>query len=120
MNVLVLAHGKEITPGWLLDAFVEIEADHMIIDLSLGDEIPAGRWDKVVVLGGHMGAYQVDDYPWLATEKEFIRLQLNDETPVLGGGIPPCLSLRFRPRRSVSPRSHSRYVGRLGGHGGNG
>ena len=37
--------------------------------------------DKVVVLGGHMGAYQVDDYPWLATEKEFIRLQLNDGTP---------------------------------------
>ncbi len=84
MNVLVLAHGEEITPGWLLDALEEVEADHALVDLSRGDPIPETGFDKIVVLGGHMGAYEVDEYPWLATEKEFIRLHLADETPLLG------------------------------------
>lgn len=84
MNVLVLAHGEGITPGWLLDALTEMEADHTIRDLSRGDRVPLGPWDKIIVLGGDMGAYEEDEYPWLATEKEFIRMQLADDTSLLG------------------------------------
>ncbi len=84
MNVLVVAHGEEITPGWLLDALEEVSADHIMFDLSRGDPVPETAFDKVVVLGGHMGAYEMDEYPWLATEKEFIRLHLADDTPLLG------------------------------------
>lgn len=31
-----------------------------------------------------MGAYDEGDHPWLTAEKEFIRMQLADETPLLG------------------------------------
>jgi GMP synthase (glutamine-hydrolysing) len=84
VRVLVLAHGREIEPGWLLDALAEVAADHALVDLSLGDPVPLGPWDKIVVLGGHMGAYDVDEHPWLAAEKELIRMYLADETPLLG------------------------------------
>ena len=45
----------------------------------------AGRtFDKVVVLGGHMGAYDADVHPWLQAEKDFIKLILEAGTPLLG------------------------------------
>ncbi|NNC93731.1 MAG: type 1 glutamine amidotransferase [Acidimicrobiia bacterium] len=84
MNVLVFTHGPLVTPGWLADALSEVEADHTMVDLSLGDPVPMGRWDRVVVLGGHMGAYEVDKHPWLVAEKQFLKEQLAIDTPVLG------------------------------------
>ncbi|MDH3607421.1 MAG: gamma-glutamyl-gamma-aminobutyrate hydrolase family protein [Acidimicrobiia bacterium] len=84
MRVLVLSHGKEITLGWLLDALTEIDADHTVVDLSLGDAAPTEGYGKVIVLGGHMGAYQEDEYPWLLAEKDFIKLTLERQTPLLG------------------------------------
>jgi GMP synthase (glutamine-hydrolysing) len=73
-----------VTPGWLADALAEVGAEYTMVDLSEGDAVPSGEWDKVVVLGGHMGAYETDKYPWLAAEKDFLREQLGRETPVLG------------------------------------
>jgi len=84
VKVLVFAHGPLVTPGWLADALGEVGADHTMVDLSLGDPVPSGRWDKVIVLGGHMGAYEIDAYPWLVAEKQFLKGQLAEETPVLG------------------------------------
>lgn len=84
MNVLVFVHGPLVTLGWLGDALGEVGADYTMVDLSLGDPVPAGSWDKVVVLGGHMGAYETEKYPWLVAEKDFLKEQLAAETPVLG------------------------------------
>lgn len=84
MRVLVFAHGPLVTPGWLADALAEVGAEHTMVDLSEGDAVPSGEWDKVVVLGGHMGAYETDKYPWLVAEKDFLREQLAQETPMLG------------------------------------
>jgi len=84
VNVLVFTHGPLVTLGWLGDALAEAGADHTMVDLSVGDPVPSGSWDKVVVLGGHMGAYETDKYPWLVAEKDFIKGQLAAKTPVLG------------------------------------
>jgi len=84
VNVLVFAHGPLVTPGWLGHALAEVGADHTVVDLSEGDPVPTGSWDKVVVLGGHMGAYETEKYPWLVAEKGFLKEQLAAETPVLG------------------------------------
>jgi GMP synthase (glutamine-hydrolysing) len=84
VKVLVLTHGPEITPGWLDDALAEVGAGAELVDLSRGDALAGRTWDKVVVLGGHMGAYDVDTHPWLRTEKDFIKLQLDAGTPLLG------------------------------------
>ena len=84
MNVLILAHGPEITPGWLTEALEATGATHEVADLSIGQPVPTGGWDKIVVLGGHMGAYEDGDNPWLEVEKAFIDHQLADGTPLLG------------------------------------
>jgi GMP synthase (glutamine-hydrolysing) len=84
VTVLVLVHGPLVTPGWLGDALAEIGAVHTMVDLSLGESIPEGIWDKIVVMGGHMGAYELAEHPWLTVEKEFLRMQLAVATPVLG------------------------------------
>jgi GMP synthase (glutamine-hydrolysing) len=84
VNVLVFAHGPLVTPGWLGDALAEVGAEYTLVDLSRGDPLPSGSWDKVVVLGGHMGAYETAEYPWLVSEKAFLKELLESETPVLG------------------------------------
>jgi GMP synthase (glutamine-hydrolysing) len=73
VNVLVFAHGPLVAPGWLADALAEVGADHTMMDLSRGDPVPPGGWDKVLVMGWHMGAYEIDEHPWLVAEKRFLK-----------------------------------------------
>ena len=40
--------------------------------------------DLLVVMGGPMGVYDEDEYPWLVREKEFLKRALDSETRVLG------------------------------------
>ncbi|MCY4420837.1 MAG: type 1 glutamine amidotransferase [Gammaproteobacteria bacterium] len=40
--------------------------------------------DALVIMGGPMGVHDVDRYPWLAQEKEFIEAALRRQIPVLG------------------------------------
>ncbi|MEO1021472.1 MAG: gamma-glutamyl-gamma-aminobutyrate hydrolase family protein [Bacteroidota bacterium] len=40
--------------------------------------------DGLIILGGPMGVYQEKEYPWMETEKEFIRAIIHAGKPVLG------------------------------------
>jgi GMP synthase (glutamine-hydrolysing) len=40
--------------------------------------------DLVVVLGGEMGAYQTDEFPFLSAERDLLRARLDAERPTLG------------------------------------
>lgn len=84
MRVLVITHGEEIQPGWLSDALDEVGAETTLVDIAQGDHLPPPDFERVVVLGGHMGAYEEQRYPWLVEEKVFIQQALAEETPVLG------------------------------------
>ena len=84
MRVLVVTHGPEITPGWLSDALEELTADAHFVDVSRGETLEGRDFDKVIVLGGHMGVYDTDEHPWLLAEKDFLKVQLEHDTPVLG------------------------------------
>lgn len=84
MRVLVIAHGEEIQPGWLSDALDEVGAEATVVDVTRSGGLPADNFDRVVVLGGDMGAYDEDEYPWLVGEKAFLSEALAAETPVLG------------------------------------
>ncbi|MRG47141.1 amidotransferase [Chitinophaga sp. SYP-B3965] len=41
-------------------------------------------FDMLIVMGGSMGVYEEDIYPWLSIEKEFIRKAIAANKPVLG------------------------------------
>jgi GMP synthase (glutamine-hydrolysing) len=50
-----------------------------------GDPLPAhGSFDLLIVLGGPMGIYDVQDYPWLREEIDFIKETLIRKKPILG------------------------------------
>ncbi len=49
---------------------------------SLASDLP--ELETLIVLGGPMGAYEVDRYPYLAAVIELIRRQLRRQQPVLG------------------------------------
>ena len=40
--------------------------------------------DLMVVLGGPVGTYETDDYPWLVTERALIARRLASKRPLLG------------------------------------
>lgn len=41
-------------------------------------------FDLLIILGGRMGAYEVKEFPWLETEKEFIKEAIDKKKLVLG------------------------------------
>lgn len=84
MRVLVVTHGPEITAGWLEYALEEVGAETDYVDLALGEVVNGRRYDKVIVLGGHMGAYDTAEHQWLVDEKEFLQRTLAEGTPILG------------------------------------
>lgn len=110
MRIVVIQH-SEIAPAGLL-------ADHLpagvsIVRLDRGDPLPNPLdYDGIVVLGGIMGAYDTDEYPFLVEEKELLRRAVDADVLVLGiclgcqlladalGGrayLAPRLELRFGP-----------------------
>jgi GMP synthase (glutamine-hydrolysing) len=52
--------------------------------LETGDPVPGTDFDRAVILGGAMGAYDVHHHPWLEAEKDWIRNLVGSEVPVLG------------------------------------
>ena len=40
--------------------------------------------DEYIILGGHMGAYEIETYPYLLKEKEWLNKVINNGTKVFG------------------------------------
>lgn len=56
-----------------------------IISPAAGDTLPPPEeLDAAVILGGRMGAYQTETYPWLTTEIRWLSQLIDAETPTLG------------------------------------
>jgi GMP synthase-like glutamine amidotransferase len=52
---------------------------------------PADAYDMLVIMGGIMGIYQEDVYPWMKAEKSFIKRSIEEGKKVLG----VCLGAQF-------------------------
>ncbi len=83
--IAVLRNDAEAPPGYLVDSLDRAERAWQLTALDDGDDLPAvGEVAGVVALGGLMGAYDVDDYPYLAAEKRFLAAAVRAEVAVLG------------------------------------
>jgi GMP synthase (glutamine-hydrolysing) len=60
------------------------DAGYAIRICDMGTEIPGGDFDMLAVLGGPIGAYEDDLYPFLKTELALIETSLKAQKPVLG------------------------------------
>jgi GMP synthase (glutamine-hydrolysing) len=85
MRVAVIYHCPQTT-GRLDDALSEAGAEVDRHHLDQGDPVPAGlaAYDRVVLLGGAMGAYDSDRFWWLADEKKWLARLVAQDVPVLG------------------------------------
>lgn len=85
LPVLVLRHDADAGPGYLGEALTAAGLEMRMVDPGEGDEMPApGGWSAVVSLGGHMGAYEDEAYPWLGAEKRLLAGAVDDGIPTLG------------------------------------
>lgn len=86
MRLHYLQHVSFETPGYILDwakeNFFEVTSTHFYKEgwaLPMQDD-----FDCLVVMGGPMGVYDQDDYPWLSEEQNFIQEVISAGKPILG------------------------------------
>ncbi len=86
MGRLTILHHDELVPAGLLETAIRmagLPVRHVF--LSHGDALPSpAEISGLVSLGGHMGAYQEEAYPFLAAEKSLLREATARSIPVLG------------------------------------
>lgn len=83
--IVILEHSPEAPAGFLADAIDLAGIPSVTVRLHVGDPLPdlAGV-SALVSLGGAMGAYDEDEYDFLAPEKELMRTAVACGVPILG------------------------------------
>ncbi|HEX6764747.1 MAG TPA: gamma-glutamyl-gamma-aminobutyrate hydrolase family protein [Polyangiaceae bacterium] len=84
--VRVLQHIGPEGPGLIADALTREGIDVAVTRADLGEPVPARLDDAVglLVMGGPMGVYEVDEFPYLGDEQRLIEHALREQKPVLG------------------------------------
>lgn len=85
-QVFVLQHAECEGLGTIGDALAEADIAALTIRGDLGETIPSGLNGAagLIVMGGPMGVYEHDRYPFLADEIRLIQSALRADIPVLG------------------------------------
>lgn len=85
-TALVLQHDASIHLGNIGPVLRDHGYDVRVVDVTAEDmgQLDHAAADLVVVLGGEMGAYQTEEFPFLAAEQQLLRERLADEKPTLG------------------------------------
>ncbi len=74
MRILCLQHASVEHPGVFRDYLAEDGHEWVPVELDQGEPLPAlDGFDALWVLGGPMDVWEEETYPWLASEKAFIR-----------------------------------------------
>ena len=84
VRVGVIYHCEQTT-GRLDDALDAARATTDRFYLHRGDQVPAHEsFDRVVSLGGEMGAYEDNRHRWMGPEKAWLARLVSEDVPVLG------------------------------------
>lgn len=80
----IFTHGKEETPGYLLELLDRSRDRYRIYPLYETGDIPLVDLSHLLILGGKMSVNDEKEYPWLCDEKACIRSMVESRRPVLG------------------------------------
>jgi GMP synthase-like glutamine amidotransferase len=81
----VAQHAPHEGPGLIAEVLADAGVGMRIAQLDRGDRLPPREsFGGAVVMGGAMGVYDTDAYPWLETERRWIRRTVEEGVPVLG------------------------------------
>lgn len=85
MRIHFIQHVHFETPGYLLEWATTQQHNISFTKIFESVSFPATEAiDMLIVMGGPMGVYEEDKFPWLATEKAFIRSAIAAGIKVLG------------------------------------
>ncbi len=83
--IVVLQNEDMAPPGYLGHALDRRGVDWRVVRLDTGESLPeVGDVSGVAVLGGPMGVYDDDEFPFLVDEKRFLVECTKADVPVLG------------------------------------
>ena len=86
-RLLVLQHLEIEGPGLFYQVAKERKMNIEIIRLDLGNSLPVtNKDDLLLIMGGPMGVKDIGNkkYPWLKSERDFIKSELNKKTRIIG------------------------------------
>lgn len=84
-TLLVLQHIACEPPAAFEDELRSRRLELVRVELDEGEALPEShQFAGIVVMGGPMGAYDDDLYPWLADEKRLLRDAVDRDVPVWG------------------------------------
>ena len=86
-RLLVLQHLEIEGPGLFYEIARERNMNIKIIRLDLGDDLPkTNKDDLLLIMGGPMGIKDIGSikYPWLKSERDFIKSELKKKTRIIG------------------------------------
>lgn len=85
MRIHILQHESFESPGIILDWIKEKKFDFSYTKFYENNGLPAiSEFDWLIIMGGPMGVYEVEKFPWLKEEKDFIRKSIDSGKIVLG------------------------------------
>lgn len=84
--ILILQHHAAETAGVFADMLRERAWPTVVVRPDLGEPVPADprRFTALIVMGGPMGVYEADRYPWLDTEDALLKAAIAADHPTLG------------------------------------
>ncbi|HWB24206.1 MAG TPA: type 1 glutamine amidotransferase [Chitinophagaceae bacterium] len=92
MHIHFIQHVPFEYPGSILDWAAEKRHTTAFTKVFDGDAFPVpGQFDMLVILGGPMGVYEENIYPWMTLEKQCIKAAIEADKKVLG----VCLGSQF-------------------------
>ncbi|MGH3448656.1 MAG: type 1 glutamine amidotransferase, partial [Nocardioidaceae bacterium] len=85
-RLLAVQHEDACPPAWFGEWFAESGLSLEVLQAHRGAVLPADvlAYDGLVVLGGEMGAYDDDRYPWLTPTKELVAATVRQQQLFLG------------------------------------
>ncbi|RAS85833.1 type 1 glutamine amidotransferase [Priestia endophytica] len=85
MRVHYIQNDPKVTPGRIITW--ACQKDHTLTSTKIYEEYTfptLDSFDLLIILGGHMGAYEQESYPWLNLEEQFIKETIAQNKFVLG------------------------------------
>ena len=123
MHILYLVNALDSPPGVLLDEATRMGASATQIDTVNGRDMGSGDargvpeaaddFDALVVLGGVMGVYEADNYPFIEESKRLVRHFHDKGKPVMGVCLgSQIVASAFFARKTDQPSRISRVTSR--------
>ncbi|MBC8249817.1 MAG: CapA family protein, partial [Anaerolineales bacterium] len=83
-RILVIEHAEERAAG-VADYLTRLGLPFDRLEIYAGDSLPPPEWGQIVILsGGPMSPHDLDAYPFLRAESDFLRQALQIKVPILG------------------------------------